>query len=150
MTPRIEYRDVAPEMVGALAGLNSYSDQCCISQNLRRLLEIQVSAINCCSYCFDRHRNQAGGLGESAERIDAMTHWRRSTLFTKAERAAFAWAEAVTEISTQGAPDPLFEELKKHYSDAEIVDLTFVILSMNAWNRLAISFGREADCEIPE
>ncbi len=144
MTLRLEYRDVAPNAVHALAGLNNYSDKCSIPQNLRRLLEVHVSTINGCSYCIDIHRSQALKLGETPQRLEAISHWREATVYSAAERAAFAWAEAVTEISTLGAPQQLYDQLGKHFSDVEMVDMTFVVLSMNAWNRLAISFGREA------
>ncbi len=144
MALRLEYRDVAPDAVRALAGLNTYSDSCAVPQGLRRLVEVLVSRFNGCSYCIAVHERQARGLGESPKRLAALPNWRAVEAFSEAEKAAFAWAEAVTDISRSDGLDGLYRDLSAHYAEAEIVDLTFVVLSMNAWNRLAIAFGREA------
>lgn len=144
MALRIEYRQVAPDAVAALAKLNDYSAQCSIAPGLRRLIEVRTSQINGCSYCVHVHRRQALGLGESEERLDAIGAWRDSNLFSHDERAALAWTEDVTLIAENGAPDERYEALKACFTETEIVDLTFIVLSMNAWNRLAVSFGREA------
>jgi len=144
MSLRLEYRTIAPGAVKALAGLNAYADGAAIDQRLRRLLEVRVSQVNGCGYCIAVHRRQALALGESAQRLDALERWRSSERFTRAERAALDWAEAVTEIIDSRAPDDAYAELARCYSERELVDLTFVVLAMNAWNRLAISFRREA------
>ena len=143
MTIRIEYREVAPGMDAALSKLNHYSDRCSIEPRFRRLVEVLTSQINGCTYCIEVHRRQALALGESEERLAALADWASSDLFSDQERAAFAWVRSVTLIAEQGAPDRDYEPLKALFSDGEIVDLTFIILSMNAWNRLAISFDRE-------
>lgn len=145
MTLRVDYRIVAPDAVNALAGLNHYSDQCSISPMLRRLIEILVSQINGCTYCIGVHTRQSLELGEDPVRISSVVNWRVADMFSARETAAFAWSEAITEVSTSGVPDHLYIELQSHFSEIEIVDLTFVVLSMNAWNRLAISFKREAE-----
>lgn len=140
----LKYWDVAPDTISALSGLNAYSDQCSISQNLRRLVEILVSKINGCSYCIMVHEKQAVELGESAERLKALENWSAGDLFTIEEKAAFEWAEYVTRLDSGDVREKAFKSLEKHYSEKEIVDLTFVALSMNAWNRIAISFRHEA------
>lgn len=144
MTLRIEYWETAPDAVRALTGLNDYSDSCSIDPVLRRLLEVRTSQINGCSYCIQVHRRQAKQLGESAERLDALETWRAATLFSDRERAALAWTESVTLITHKNAPDHDYDPLRAFFSDGEIVDLTFIILAMNAWNRLAIAFRHEA------
>ena len=144
MALRIEYRDVASGVVEALSKLNAYSDGCSIEPSFRRLIEVLTSQINGCGYCIHVHRRQALTLGESEARLAALADWERSALFSDRERAAFAWTRAVTLIADSGAPDQDYAPLKAFFSDGEIVDLTFIILSMNAWNRLAISFDREA------
>ncbi len=141
---RIDYGKVAPDAVAALTKLNDYSAQCGIAPRLRRLVEVRASQINGCSYCVLVHRRQAIALGDSEERLDALGTWRNSDLFSDAERAALAWTEDVTLIAESGAPDGSYEALRAFFEETEIVDLTFVILSMNAWNRLAVSFRREA------
>lgn len=141
---RIDYRTVAPDAVAALAGLNDYSSRCSIAPGLRRLIEVRTSQINGCAYCVQVHRRQALGLGESEERLDAVGAWRESELFSDAERAALAWTEDVTLIAESGASDGCYEALTACFTETEIVDLTFIVLAMNAWNRLAVSFRREA------
>jgi len=144
MTLRIEYRSVAPGAVAALGKLNDYSDHCSIEAALRRLVEVRTSQVNGCSHCIRVHRRQVLRLGEAEARLDALEDWRSSDLFQESERAVLAWAEDVTLIAASGAPEAGYQALRAFFSEAEIVDLTFIILSMNAWNRLAISFGREA------
>lgn len=144
MTLRLEYRAVAPDAVKALRGLNDYIAGSTVPPPLRYLIETRVSEVNGCSYCIAVHRNQALDVGESVDRLDALRDWRGSDLFTPAERAALAWAEDLTLVAETGAPDATYRGLLDHFDEKEIVDLTFVVMSMNAWNRLAIGFRREA------
>lgn len=144
MSLRIEYREVAPEAVSALAGLNQYLDRTAIDERLRRLLEVRTSQINGCSYCVHIHRRQALALGETEERLQALEGWRTSGFFDERERSALAWAEDVTLLPQTHAPDDTYQALREHFDDRQLVDLTMVIISMNAWNRLAVSFGRKA------
>ena len=144
MTLRLEYWNVAPGTVGEMRKLNAYSADCSVPQNLRRLVEVVVSRINGCTYCIDVHQRQALELGEAPERLDALKDWRQSTLFSPAELAAFAWADSVTNVAGTGVSEALYQDLAGHYSDVEMIDLTFIVSAMNAWNRMAIAFGREA------
>ncbi len=144
MALRLDYRKIAPDAVRALAGLNEYSDNCAITPQLRRLLEVHVSQLNRCSYCIEVHRAQALDLGASAEKVEALENWRESDCFSTAEKSALAWASAVTTVGQTGASDALYEALAKSYSKAEQIDLTFIVLAMNAWNRLAIAFNRKS------
>ncbi len=144
MTLRIEYRKVAPDAVTALSAVNRYIAASSIAPRLRHLLEVRVSQINGCSYCIQVHRRQALAAGESETRLGALEAWPVSTVFSDRERAALTWTEDVTKIAETAAPDDSFAALTAHFSEKEIVDLTFVVISMNAWNRLAIAFKREA------
>lgn len=145
---RVEYRTVAPDAVAALAKLNDYSDRCSITPRFRRLIEVRTSQINGCDYCVHVHRRQAIRSGEKEERLDALGDWQNSDLFSDDERAALAWAEDVTLIAESGASDGCYSALRGFFTETEIVDLTFIILSMNAWNRLAVSFRREAPSSV--
>ncbi|HMF64739.1 MAG TPA: carboxymuconolactone decarboxylase family protein, partial [Edaphobacter sp.] len=80
-------------------------------------------------------------LNETEERIATVPEWRDSDLYTKRERAALAWTEAVTNIQDGHAPDAVYDEVRAQFSDVETVNLTLVITTINAWNRLAISLG---------
>jgi AhpD family alkylhydroperoxidase len=101
---------------------------------------LRTSQINGCSYCVDLHSREARAAGEGQQRLDCLPVWRETELYDERERAALAWAESVTLVSQTGVPDDVFEELQRHFSEKEIVDLTFIVASMNAWNRMAISF----------
>ncbi len=112
-----------------------------IPTGFRALIELLVSQINGCRYCIALHTKEAASMGESEARISALKkNWRTSGQFAPSEVAAFAWAECVTCIETERAPEPVYETLNDHYSPFEIVDLTLIVAQMNAWNRLAISF----------
>lgn len=114
-----------------------------IESRLHALVELRVSQINGCAFCVDLHATEARAAGEREQRLDCLAAWRECQFFGEAERAALAWAEAVTDLPRQGAPETLYEDLKRHFSDEEVVDLTLIIAQMNAWNRLAVGFGRQ-------
>ena len=147
MTLRIDYRTIAPEAIATLSQMNDYISNSSIDSTLRYLVEIRASQINGCSYCIQVHRAQALGIGEDDKRLDALERWYESSLFSTRERAALAWTDNLTLIAESHAPQEVFTALKGHFSDKQIVDLTIVIMSMNSWNRLAISFGRKAQNE---
>ena len=142
MPLRIEYRDTNPHAVDALRGLNACSDTCAIDPDLRRLVEVLVSKLNGCRYCVRVHTRQALELGMSQRHLDALDHWREAPFYTPAERALFAWVEHVTMVA-DGVPETAFADLKSHFTDVQMVDLTFIVSAMNAWNRMAIAFGRD-------
>jgi uncharacterized peroxidase-related enzyme len=141
---RLDYGKAAPKALKAMLATNGHLDNSSLPQILRRLVELRVSQINNCTYCIWLHAKQARDLGESEERITAVDNWRSADVYDAGEQAAFAWAEAVTKI-TEGTPsDELYDALGHHFTDEQIVDLTATISSMNAMNRLAISFKHEA------
>ncbi|MEM7172317.1 MAG: carboxymuconolactone decarboxylase family protein [Pseudomonadota bacterium] len=116
-----------------------------IDGRLRALLETRVSQINGCVYCVDSHTIQARAAGETQQRLDCLSVWHECPFFDKSEQAALAWAEAVTLLPNEGASQELFDDLRGHFSDEQIVDLTLIIAQMNAWNRVAVSFGHVPD-----
>jgi alkylhydroperoxidase family enzyme len=80
-------------------------------------------------------------LNETAERIAGLDDWRGLDIYTQRERAALAWTEAITNIQDGHAPDVVYEKVRAHFSEVETVNLTLVITTINAWNRIAISLG---------
>jgi len=138
MIKRINYRKSHPKVLEELGGL--YKHLQTIDPKLRALVELRVSQINGCVYCVDLHSNQAREAGEKQQRLDCLPAWRECPFYDERERAAFAWAEALTHISETGAPDDVYDALREHFSETEIVDLTFIISLMNTWNRVAIGF----------
>ena len=138
MNNRINYFEQNPRAMNGFEALGKHLNA--IDDKLRALVELRVSQINGCVYCLDLHARQAREAGEFQQRLDCLAAWREYTLFDEREKAAFAWAEAITHISQTHAPDHLYEQLQDHFSEAEIVDLTAIIAFMNTWNRLSISF----------
>ena len=121
------------------------NDMPSIDKKLRAVVELRVSQINGCAYCVDLHTTEARRAGETTQRLDCLTVWREVTFFDEAEKAALEWAETITTVATSGAPEHLYNALAEHFSEEEVVDLTLIIAQMNAWNRLAISFGHGPD-----
>ena len=139
MQPRIEYRKFAPEALKALLALESYLEQSSLDHKLLHMLKLRASQINGCAFCIDMHWKDARAVGETEQRLYGLDAWRESPYYTDRERAALAWTEELTNISTSHASDEAYEELQKHFSEAEIVDLVYLISTINAWNRIAIS-----------
>jgi AhpD family alkylhydroperoxidase len=111
-----------------------------LEPSLVELLKVRASQINGCAYCIDMHTKDARSEGETEQRLYALSAWRETPLFTARERAALAWTEAVTLIADGHAPDDIYELAKQSFSDEELVNLTLAVITINGWNRLAISF----------
>ena len=148
MSNRINYFEENKRAMEGFSALGKHLGA--IDDKLRALVELRVSQINGCVYCLDLHARQAREAGELQQRLDCLAAWREYALFDERERAAFAWAEAVTHISETHAPDHLYNQLGKYFSDAEIVDLTAIIAFMNTWNRLSISFRDQPELAMME
>jgi len=114
-----------------------------IDVQLKSLLELRVSQINGCSYCICLHSNEARNVGESQQRLDCLVVWKESLLFSDREMAALAWAESVTNISTETGIEDKLTVLLEQFSEVEVVDLTLIISMMNCMNRLSISLGNK-------
>ena len=142
---RIDYYRAAPEPINKLASVTKYLESSSLDPGLRALVEIRVSQINGCVYCVDLHTQQARKLGEAQRRLDTLPVWYESPDFDERERAALAWAEALTHISETHAPDADYDRLAEYFSEKEIVDLTVAISLINAWNRISIGFRKLPD-----
>jgi AhpD family alkylhydroperoxidase len=139
MIKRIDYGKVNPEAINRLESINKHVGS--INKKLRALIELRVSHINGCPYCLELHANQARDLGEKQQRLDCLSAWREaSQLFSVKERAALAWAEAVTNVKDSRVQEKTYNKIKTQFSDKEIVDLTWIVTYINIWNRIAIGF----------
>lgn len=143
MSERIAYRKVAGDTYRALLGVHPHLTNVFPDAKLRALVEIRVSQINGCAYCLDLHTTEARQLGETQQRLDCLAAWHEAPFFSERERAALAWAEAITHVAETRAPDEVYSDVKKHFSDKELVDLTAAIAMINAMNRLSIAFRSE-------
>jgi AhpD family alkylhydroperoxidase len=140
--PRLKYGQLAPEGIAKLRELEHYlNNGAGIEASLRELLRLRVSQVNGCEFCVRFHTAELKKLNETAERIAGLQDWRSSELYTKRERAALAWAEAVTNIQEGHAPDVVYEAVREQFTDVETVNLTLVIATINTWNRISISLG---------
>ena len=142
MQPRIEYAEVAPAGMAAMLGLENYVRQSGFDPAPLELVKLRASQINGCAYCLDMHTKDARARGESEQRLYAVVVWRETPFFSERERAALAWAEAVTLVNCQHVPDEVYDLARQHFSEKELVDLTLAIVAINGWNRLAISFRK--------
>ena len=139
MEERLPYVKLSAEPARAMFGLGAYLARCGLEKGLLELVKIRASQINGCAYCIDMHTKDARAEGETEQRIYALSAWRETPFFTDRERAALAWAEAVTRVG-EGVPDPIYAEASRHFTEKELVDLTWAVVAINGWNRIAISF----------
>jgi AhpD family alkylhydroperoxidase len=137
---RLDYVHVAPEVFRAMNALDVQSRKSGIEPALIELVRMRCSQINGCAYCLDTHSRDALAAGENAQRLFVLEAWREAPFFSDRERAALAWAEALTLIADGHAPDAVFEEARKQFSERELVELTLAIVAINSWNRFSIGF----------
>ena len=140
MKPRMNFYQAAPDTIKALSALETQIQSTGLEKSLIELVKIRASQINGCAYCINMHTEDARKRGEAEQRIYLLSAWRESPLYSDRERAALAWTEAVTLISETHAPDDVYEQVRMQFSEQETVNLTMLVATINAWNRLAISF----------
>jgi len=142
MHPRIDYAQAAPGVATAMSALEAYVHQTGLERPLLELVKLRASLINGCAYCVDMHTKVARSFGETEQRLYAVSVWRETPYYSERERAALAWTEAVTLISSDQVPDDLYELARQHFTEKELVDLTLAIVAINGWNRLAVAFRK--------
>jgi AhpD family alkylhydroperoxidase len=140
MEPRLDYTKAAPDGYKAMAALNRYVEESGLEPLLLELVKMRASQINGCAYCIDMHSKDARAMGESEQRLYALNAWRETPFYSERERAALLWTEELTLLSETHASDAVYEEVKRHFSDEEMVKLTLAIVLINGWNRLAVGF----------
>ncbi|MDP4292227.1 MAG: carboxymuconolactone decarboxylase family protein [Bacteroidota bacterium] len=140
---RLNWVKVIPETYTAMKAMESFLERSKLETKLKELVKLRTSQINCSEYCVELHKKEVLASGESSERIESLADWRNSFLYTPRERAALNWCESLTLIAQSGAPDAIYEEVERLFTPEEIVELTFVIITMNAWNRLSVGFRTE-------
>jgi AhpD family alkylhydroperoxidase len=123
--------------------LEAYLKESSLEEGLLHLIKLRASQINGCAYCLDMHWKDLRASGENEQRMYSLDAWRECPYYSERERAALAWTEAVTKISEGHAEDSLYDEVRKHFNDRELADLTVAVATINAWNRLAIASRME-------
>jgi len=139
MEPRIDYLKSARGAYHAMLGIEHYLQQCGLEESLLHLIKLRVSQLNGCAYCIDMHWKDLRAIGESEQRLYGLDAWEEAPYYTDRERAAFAWAEAVTNIQDGHVPDAVFEHVKSFFNEKELADLTLAVTAINSWNRLSIA-----------
>jgi AhpD family alkylhydroperoxidase len=139
MKQRINYMQTNQEIVRLMRQLEDYKKTTGFDRKLIELIKIRASQINGCAYCLDMHTKDARAIGETEQRIYCLSAWRESPFYLEEERAALELTEAVTNISANGVPDDLYERVRFYFDEKQFIDLVTIIITINSWNRLAIS-----------
>jgi AhpD family alkylhydroperoxidase len=141
MEARMDAQKVSPAAFQAMLALEGFiRKQSKVEPALIHLVKMRASQINGCAYCLDMHSKDARAEGETEQRLYALSAWRETPFFTDRERDALAMTEAVTLISEGHVPDAVYEKARQSFSEEELVNLTLAIITINGWNRLAITF----------
>ena len=128
-----------------MLALTSVVQKSGLAPGLLDLVNQRVSQINGCAYCLDMHSKDLRARGETEQRIYMLSAWREvPDLYNARERAALAWAEAVTRLTDQGVSDEVYDQARKEFSDKELTQLTLSVVAINGWNRLNVAFRTPA------
>lgn len=144
MDIRLNYMQAAPEAFQAMLRLSEFSEKSGLELSLLRFVQIRASQINGCAYCLDMHTQDARAEGESEQRIYLLSAWREAPFYSERERAALEWTEALTLVADNHIPDEVYERVRPHFSDEELVNLTLAVTVINSWNRLNVAFRTPA------
>ncbi|MEV4390856.1 carboxymuconolactone decarboxylase family protein [Nonomuraea sp. NPDC049607] len=139
MTERMELGKFAGEAYKAMAGLDRFVAQSTLPKPLLELVRLRASQINGCVYCVDMHSSDAKQAGESDARLHAVAVWREAPFFTLEERAALAFTEAATRLSTDDVTDEVWAQAAAHFDEQQLAALTVAVATINAWNRMGVA-----------
>ena len=141
MQPRIDLSSkTAAGAMQAMLALETFVHRSGLERQLLELVKVRVSQINGCAYCIDMHTKDAHALGETEQRLYALNAWRETPFYSGRERAALEWAEELTGIYENKVPDELYERVRAHFSESELISLTLAVVAINGWNRIVIPF----------
>lgn len=143
MHQRLDYKRASPDAWKAMLNTENQVRGSGLEASLLELVKTRASQINGCAWCLDMHTKDARARGETEQRLYLLSAWRECTCYSDRERAALAWTEAVTQIAVAGVPDALYEEVRRHFDEKAIVDLTLAIIAINGWNRMNVAFRTE-------
>ena len=151
MTPRVDFRKYLTSNAGqAMLSLSKAVDDSGLERSMLELVKLRASQINGCAYCIDMHTKDARVRGEAEQRLYALNAWRETPFYSDGERAALEWTEAITRVADTHVPDEVFERVRVHFDEPQLVALTFAAVVINSFNRLAISFRVPAGTYQPQ
>jgi AhpD family alkylhydroperoxidase len=149
MEQRMNPYDKGNKGIKALFGLGMTVAQSSIERSLHDLIDFRVSQINGCAFCLDMHSKDLRANGESEQRLYLLSAWREASCYSDRERAALAWAEAVTKLTNKNVPDEVYKQAREQFSEEELVDLTLTVITINSYNRLNVAFRTPAGNYVP-
>jgi len=145
MQERFQYSKAYPEAYKAMLALSQAVEKTGLTPQLIDLVNYRVSQLNGCAFCLDMHSKDLRARGETEQRLYMISAWREVPhLYNDRERAALAWAEAVTQLEDRQVPDEVYEMAREQFSQAELVQLTLAIVAINGWNRFNVAFRTPA------
>ncbi len=140
MKARLDFRAAAPRANAAMTALHRFVRDCGLDHTLLELVKLRASQMNGCAHCIDMHTKELRAAGETEQRLYLLSAWRECPFFSARERAALAWAEALTDITGGHVPDDVYEEVRGQFGEEELVNLTMAIVAINGANRLNVAF----------
>ncbi len=148
MEPRLDLPKTSPAAFNAMLALQGLINKSGLDLTLLELVKLRASQLNGCAFCLAMHVRDARRHGISDERMHLLNAWRETpALYSERERAVLAWTEALTFIADSHAPDEVYQQVRTHFSDKELGDLTLAIATTNGWNRLAIAMRKPPQLE---
>jgi AhpD family alkylhydroperoxidase len=139
----MSYKRAAPNVSRAMLALEAATEDSGIEPALQDLVKLRASQLNGCAYCVDMHSLDARTGGETEQRLYALPVWRETPFFTERERAALNWTEHLTLVATAHVPDTVYDDVRQHFSEAEVANMTLIIVTINGWNRFGVAFRLE-------
>jgi len=136
----MDFRNASPQGAKAMGELHAFVHKCGLEHSLLELVKLRASQINGCAHCIDMHTKELRADGESEQRLYLLDAWQESPFYSERERAALLWTEKLTLISLDHVPDEVYEQVRSHFTDEELANLTLAIATINAWNRFGIGF----------
>jgi AhpD family alkylhydroperoxidase len=134
-----EFQKIAPDAFEIVSSLGKAAAKAGLDKQLLELIKLRASQINGCAFCVQYHILQAENLGVAADKLNLVVVWREAPQFSKRERAALAWTEALT-LLTGGVSDGVFAEASAEFSEKELAYLTSAVASINVWNRYGVAY----------
>lgn len=145
-TARLPFFSLAPNSLKAMINLSKSASQSAIGERIFELVNLRVSQINGCGVCVDMHWRFLLKQGAEPRHLNAIAGWREAPFFSARERAALVWAEAVNALPQRDDTDAAYRELREHYTENEVVELSYAIAAIRGWNVLNLSLRNQ----IPE
>jgi AhpD family alkylhydroperoxidase len=143
MQTRLDFLATDKDAIRAMMGVENQIAKGSLDILLKELVRLRASQINGCAFCLDMHSTDARKAGESDRRLATVAAWREAPFFSDKERAALEWTESLTLVAQTHVPDAVWEIVRPHFTDAELVELTLLITSINSWNRFSIAFRKK-------